>query len=58
MVCLTIQIEHHHGGAVHRVQWHGYGELAITLAVAASEGAGRGHYCRVLFNYTNQQRKK
>ncbi len=35
------------------IQQHGYGELAATLAVAASEGVVRGRDARFLLNYVN-----
>jgi hypothetical protein len=38
------------------LHWHGYGKLAITLAVASLEWSGRGQGARVFFNYVNRWR--
>jgi hypothetical protein len=48
----------HHGGAICRDQWRGYGEWDKTLAVPPWEGACQGRCHRILFNYVNQQWKK
>jgi hypothetical protein len=39
------------------IQRHGYGELADTLAVAASKGVFRGRDARFLLNYVNKTDK-
>ncbi len=45
--------EHHHGGAVCRVQRRGYGELDKTLVVASLEGVGQGCCHRIQLYYVN-----